>query len=67
MNASGAHTGDVSAQMLKDIGCSHVIVGHSERRADHAESDEIVCAKAEAALSAGLIAIVCVGETRGRA
>ncbi|MFP6710996.1 MAG: triose-phosphate isomerase [Rhodospirillales bacterium] len=63
MNASGAHTGDVSAQMLKDIGCSHVIVGHSERRADHAESDEIVCAKAEAALSAGLIAIVCVGET----
>ncbi len=63
MAVSGAHTGDISAEMLKDIGCSHVIVGHSERRADHAEADEIVKVKAEAALAAGLIAIVCVGET----
>jgi len=61
--ASGAHTGDVSAEMLADAGATHVIVGHSERRTDHAESDAIVKAKAEAALRAGLIAIVCVGET----
>jgi triosephosphate isomerase (TIM) len=61
--ASGAHTGDVSADMLKDAGATHVIVGHSERRTDHAESDAIVKAKAEAALRAGLVAIVCVGET----
>jgi triosephosphate isomerase len=61
--ASGAHTGDVSAQMLADAGATHVIVGHSERRADHGESDSIVKAKAEAALGAGLVAIVCVGET----
>ncbi|MBX9760416.1 MAG: triose-phosphate isomerase [Beijerinckiaceae bacterium] len=61
--ASGAHTGDVSARMLADAGASHVIVGHSERRADHGESDSVVKAKAEAALAAGLIAIVCVGET----
>ena len=60
---SGAHTGDVSAAMLADIGCGHVIVGHSERRADHAESDAMVRAKADAAHAAGLIAIVCVGET----
>ncbi|MBB4196459.1 triose-phosphate isomerase [Rhodoblastus sphagnicola] len=62
--ASGAHTGDISAEMLKDAGATYVIVGHSERRADHGESDETVRAKAEAALRAGLIAIVCVGETR---
>ena len=62
--ASGAHTGDVSAAMLADAGASHVIVGHSERRADHAETDAIVKAKAVAALAAGLAAIVCVGETR---
>jgi triosephosphate isomerase len=59
----GAHTGDLSPVMLADIGCSHVIVGHSERRTDHGEGDETVSAKAAAALAAGLIAIVCVGET----
>jgi triosephosphate isomerase len=61
---SGAHTGDISADMLKDAGASHVIVGHSERRTDHGETDGIVLAKAEAAWRAGLIAIVCIGETR---
>ena len=61
---SGAHTGDVSAEMLADAGASHVIVGHSERRADHAETDAIVRAKAGAARRAGLTPIVCVGETR---
>jgi len=61
--ASGAHTGDVSAEMLKDAGASAVIVGHSERRADHGESDAAVKAKSDAAHRAGLIAIVCVGET----
>jgi triosephosphate isomerase (TIM) len=62
-NASGAHTGDVSAEMLRDAGAAAVIVGHSERRADHGESDAVVRAKAEAVHRAGLIAIVCVGET----
>jgi len=62
--ASGAHTGDVSAEMLADAGATFCIVGHSERRADHGESNEVVKAKAEAALRAGLRAIVCVGETR---
>jgi len=61
---SGAHTGDISAPMLKDAGASHVIVGHSERRSDHAETDAVVRAKAEAAWRAGLVAIVCIGETR---
>lgn len=61
--ASGAHTGDVSAEMLKDAGASHVIVGHSERRTDHAETDAVVRAKAEAAWRAGLLPIVCIGET----
>ena len=61
--ASGAHTGDISAEMLADIGCAYVIVGHSERRADHHEDDELVRAKAEAAHRAGLTAIICVGET----
>lgn len=60
---SGAHTGDIAAEMLADCGAKAVIVGHSERRADHAESDEIVRAKAEAAHRAGLTAIICVGET----
>lgn len=60
---SGAHTGDVSAEMLKDIGCSHVIVGHSERRTDHGETDAEVMAQANAAIDAGLIAVICVGET----
>ena len=62
--ASGAHTGDISAEMLADAGASAIIVGHSERRADHGETDEIVRKKALAAWRAGLTAIVCVGETR---
>jgi triosephosphate isomerase len=60
---SGAHTGDIAAAMLTDAGCGHVILGHSERRADHGESDELVRLKTEAAHTAGLIAVVCVGET----
>jgi triosephosphate isomerase len=60
---SGAFTGDVSAEMLKDAGASYVIVGHSERRQYHDESDADVAAKAEAAWRAGLTAIICVGET----
>ncbi len=63
--ATGAHTGDISAEMLRDAGATAVIVGHSERRADHAETDAQVRAKAEAAWRAGLTAIVCVGETAG--
>lgn len=59
----GAHTGDVSAAMLADLGASHVILGHSERRADHGETNQHVAEKASAAWSAGLCAIVCVGET----
>lgn len=62
--ANGAHTGDVAAEMLRDAGASHVIVGHSERRTDHGEDDALVRAKAEAAWRAGLVAIVCVGETQ---
>ena len=62
-NGAGAHTGDISAAMLRDAGASHVIVGHSERRADHGETDEDVAARANAALAEGLVAIVCVGET----
>ena len=61
--AAGAFTGDVSADMLKDFGCSFVIVGHSERRAQHAETDAVVQAKANAVLKAGMTAILCVGET----
>lgn len=61
---SGAHTGDVSAAMLKDAGCSHVIVGHSERRADHGENSDQVRAKAAAAHACGLTAVICIGETR---
>jgi triosephosphate isomerase len=64
--ASGAHTGCVSAAMLKEAGAKLAIVGHSERRADQGESDALVCAKAEAALAAGLIAIVCVGESEAQ-
>jgi triosephosphate isomerase len=60
---SGAHTGDMSAAMLADVGCSHVIVGHSERRGDHGEGDSEVQAKARAALGAGLVPVVCVGES----
>lgn len=61
---NGAHTGDISAEMLADAGAAYVIVGHSERRADHGETDAQVRAKAEAALRAGLTPIICVGETR---
>src|SRR6516164_10346443 len=61
---SGAHTGDISAEMLADAGAVAIIVGHSERRADHGESDALVRAKAEAVWRAGLTAIVCIGETR---
>jgi len=60
---SGAHTGDISAEMLKDAGATYVIVGHSERRTDHQETSAQVKAKAEAAIAAGLKAIVCVGES----
>ena len=62
--ASGAYTGDISAEMLKDAGAVAVIVGHSERRRYHGETDAQVRAKAEAARRAGIVAIVCVGETR---
>jgi triosephosphate isomerase len=60
---AGAHTGDISAPMLADAGATHVILGHSERRADHGETDVLVRAKAEAARRAGLVPIICVGET----
>ncbi|HZU88475.1 MAG TPA: triose-phosphate isomerase [Stellaceae bacterium] len=62
--AKGAHTGDISAEMLADAGCSHVILGHSERRRDHGEGDTLIRAKIAAAWRAGLVAILCVGETR---
>ena len=64
--ASGAHTGDVAAEMLSDAGATAIIVGHSERRADHGEGDALVRQKAEAAWRAGVTAIVCIGETRGQ-
>lgn len=60
---SGAHTGDISGAFLKQLSCHYVIVGHSERRADHHESDELVVAKVQAALRHGLVPVVCVGET----
>ena len=63
---SGAHTGDLSAAMLKDAGASYVIVGHSERRTDHGETDVAVLAKASAAWSAGLIPIICIGESEAK-
>ncbi|WP_444444111.1 triose-phosphate isomerase [Rhodobacter capsulatus] len=66
MKAAGAHTGDIAAEMLADCGASHVILGHSERRADHGESSEMVCAKAAAARAAGLVAVICVGETEAQ-
>lgn len=62
----GAHTGDIAARQLADAGCSHVILGHSERRANHGETDAQVAAKVSAAHDAGLVAIVCVGETAGQ-
>lgn len=64
--ASGAHTGDIAAAMLRDAGASHVILGHSERRADHGETDALVRAKAGAAHAAGLVAVICVGETEAQ-
>ncbi len=63
VHESGAYTGEVSAAMLSDFGCSYVIVGHSERRSYHGESDLLVAQKAARAQSAGLVPIVCVGET----
>ena len=62
-HAQGAYTGEISAAMLHECGCRFAIVGHSERRAYHAESDELVAAKAQAALARGVTPIVCVGET----
>jgi triosephosphate isomerase (TIM) len=59
----GAHTGDISAPMLRDAGCSHVILGHSERRSDHHETDALIRAKVKAAREAGLVTILCLGET----
>ncbi|MCV6546155.1 MAG: triose-phosphate isomerase [Cohaesibacter sp.] len=63
VNVSGAHTGDLSAQMVADAGAVAIIVGHSERRADHGEGNEVVKAKAEAVWAQDLVAIICVGET----
>ncbi len=63
MHEQGAYTGEVAAGMLGEFGCTHVIVGHSERRSLHGESDAVVAAKAQRALSCGLTPIVCVGET----
>ncbi|MFC3630401.1 triose-phosphate isomerase [Paracoccus angustae] len=63
---SGAHTGDIAAGQLKDVGAAYVILGHSERRADHGETDAAVAAKAAAACAAGLTAIICVGETEAQ-
>ena len=65
-NPKGAHTGDISAGMLAGAGATHVILGHSERRADHAETDALVLAKSLAAHAAGLIAVICIGETLGQ-
>jgi triosephosphate isomerase len=65
-NAKGAHTGDISAAMLRDAGATHVILGHSERRTDHAETDAMVAAKALATRAAGLIAVICIGETEAQ-
>lgn len=61
--ASGAHTGDISAEMIRDAGGTYVILGHSERREDHEETDENVRAKAKAAIAAGLTVVICVGES----
>ena len=62
-NASGAHTGDISAAMLADAGASHVISGHSERRVDHGETDAVIAAKSEAGYANGLVAVICIGES----
>ena len=60
---AGAHTGDTAAVMLSDLGCQYVLVGHSERRTDHHESDAVVQSKAQAARTAGLVPVICIGET----
>lgn len=60
---AGAHTGDISAEMLADAGASYVLVGHSERRTDHGETDALIAEKSLAAYDAGLIAVICIGET----
>lgn len=65
-NDSGAHTGDISAEQLRDAGAVYVIVGHSERRADHGETDAAVAAKAVAAHRAGIASVICVGETEAQ-
>lgn len=62
-NTKGAHTGDISPEMLKDLGCTYVILGHSERRADHKESNELINKKAVAANNSGLKTVICIGET----
>ena len=62
----GAYTGDISAEMLADLGCTYVILGHSERRHGHGETDAVVCGKIAGAWRAGLVAILCVGETQGQ-
>lgn len=62
----GAHTGDIAAAMLKDVGCRYVLVGHSERRQNHAETDAMIKAKAESAITAGLCPIICIGETESQ-
>jgi len=62
----GAHTGDISAMMLRDAGATHVILGHSERRADHGEGNALVHTKAETAWGANLVAVICVGETEAQ-
>ncbi len=64
--ASGANTGDISAEMVADAGCRLIIIGHSERRADHGETNEIVRQKAEAVWRAGLLAVLCIGETESQ-
>ena len=62
-NTSGAHTGDIAADMIADAGGSYVLTGHSERRTDHAETDQMIAAKSQAAYAAGLTAVICIGET----
>jgi len=59
----GAHTGDIAGEMLKEFGCRYVLVGHSERRASHGESDVLVAKKAQRAIASGLVPVVCIGET----
>lgn len=65
-NVKGAHTGDTSPEMLKDIGCSYVLLGHSERRADHGESNELINKKSLSAYAQGIKAVICIGETESQ-